>query len=185
MGDRARAWSPVSYSAVSPQAMTGLPARLERVYELNINTTPANRGLTMSSIQRDLDGDVLIHHLKEGERMIDQTLVAQHGRSARTLVKQGALRIIIIELAPGGEMEPHSSPGPVSIQVVQGEIIFAALTREYLAKAGEIIVTAPDVEHSVRSKTGGVFLLTVVHPIDDGEERPTAAVPGVSVDGVK
>lgn len=123
----------------------------------------------MSSMKRDLDADVLVYHLKEGERMIDQTLVAQHGRSARTLVKQGPMRITIIELAPGGEMETHSTPGPVSLQVVQGEVIFSALGREYLAKAGEIIVTAPDVEHSVRTGSGGVFLLTVVHPDADGE----------------
>ncbi len=121
----------------------------------------------MSSIQRDLDGDVLVHHLREGERMIDQTLVAQHGRSARTLVKQGPLRITIIALAPGGDMEPHSAAGPVSMLVVEGEIAFGALGREYLAKPGEILVMAAGVEHSVRSVTGGVLLLTVVHP--DGE----------------
>ena len=129
--------------------------------------------LTMSSIQRTLAGDVLVHHLKEGERMIDRTLVAQHGRSARTLVKQGPLRITIIAIAPGGDMEPHSAPGPVSMQVVEGEIIFAALGREYVARTGEILVMAPDVEHSVRSETGGVFLLTVVHSGAEGEGAPT------------
>jgi len=124
----------------------------------------------MSSIQRTLDGDVLVHHLKEDERMIDRTLLARHGRSARTLVKQGLLRITIIAIAPGGEIEPHSTTGPVSMHVVEGEIVFAALEREYVARTGDILVMAPDVEHSVRSETGGVFLLTVVHS-DAGTER--------------
>lgn len=125
----------------------------------------------MSSMKRDLDADVLVYHLKEGERMIDQTLVAQHGRSARTLVKQGPLRITIIELAPGGEMEPHSAAGPVSMQVVEGEVVFGAHGREYLAKPGEILVMALEVEHFVRSVTGGVFLLTVVHPDAQGSDE--------------
>jgi len=84
----------------------------------------------MSSMQRTLEGDVLVHHLKEDERMIDRTLLARHGRSARTLVKQGVLRITIIAIAPGGDMETHSTTGPVSMHVVEGEIVFTALGRE-------------------------------------------------------
>jgi quercetin dioxygenase-like cupin family protein len=130
-------------------------------------------------MQRTLEGDVLVHHLKEDERMIDRTLLARHGRSARTLVKQGLLRITIIAIAPGGEMEPHSTTGPVSMHVVEGEIVFAALEREYVARTGDILVMAPDVEHSVRSETGGVFLLTVVHSDADTERAPgSASEPG-------
>jgi quercetin dioxygenase-like cupin family protein len=133
----------------------------------------------MSSLQRTLEGDVLVHHLKEDERLIDQTLLARHGRSARTLVKQGLLRITIIAIAPGGDMEAHSTTGPVSMHVVEGEIIFTALGREYVARTGDILVMAPDVEHSVRSVTGGVFLLTIVHPDTDASvHHPVTPAPG-------
>jgi hypothetical protein len=38
---------------------------------------------------------------------------------------------------------------------------------------------ASDVEHSVRSETGGVFLLTVVHSDADTERAPgSASEPG-------
>jgi quercetin dioxygenase-like cupin family protein len=126
----------------------------------------------MSSMERTLEGDVLVHHLKEDERMIDRTLLARHGRTARTLVKQGALRITIIAIAPGGAMETHHTAGPVSMQVVEGEIVFAALGREYVARTGDVLVMAPNVEHSVRSATGGVFLLTIVHADADSENAP-------------
>jgi quercetin dioxygenase-like cupin family protein len=121
------------------------------------------------SPRQPLEGDVLVRHLKEDERTIDQALLARHGRSARTLVKQGVLRITIIALAPGGDMETHSTSGPVSMHVVEGEIIFSALGREYVAQAGDVLVMAPGVEHSLRSAVGGVFLLTVVHPDADPE----------------
>ena len=118
----------------------------------------------MSSLNRTLSGEVLVHHLTEDERMIDQALLAQHGRSARTLVKQGPLRLTLIAIAPGGDMAAHSTSGPVSMHIVEGEIVFAALGREYVARPGDILVMASGVEHAVRSVTGGIFLLTVVHP---------------------
>jgi quercetin dioxygenase-like cupin family protein len=114
-------------------------------------------------MHRTLSGEVLVHHLTEDERTIDQTLLAQHGRSARTLVKQGPLRLTLIAIAPGGDMAAHSASGPVSMHIVEGEIAFSALGHEYVAKPGDILVMAPGVEHAVRSVTGGVFLLTVVH----------------------
>src|SRR6185503_19527286 len=45
----------------------------------------------LSSMHRTLDGDVLVHHLTQDERLIDPSLLARHGRSARTLVKEGPL----------------------------------------------------------------------------------------------
>lgn len=117
----------------------------------------------MSSMHRTLAGDVLIHHLTEDERIIDQALLARHGRSARTLVKEGLLRLTLIAIAAGGELAAHSTTGPITMQVLEGEIVFAALGREYVLRAGDILVLAPGIEHSARSATGGVFLLTVVH----------------------
>jgi len=117
----------------------------------------------VSSMHRTLAGDVLIHHLTEDERIIDQALLARHGRSARTLVKEGLLRLTLIAIAAGGELAAHSTTGPITMQVLEGEIVFAALGREYVLRAGDILVLAPGIEHSARSATGGVFLLTVVH----------------------
>jgi quercetin dioxygenase-like cupin family protein len=37
------------------------------------------------------------------------------------------------------------------------------LGRAYPLRAGDLLVLAPGVEHSARSATGGLFLLTVVH----------------------
>jgi quercetin dioxygenase-like cupin family protein len=117
----------------------------------------------VSSIHRTLAGDVLIHHLTEDERIIDQALLAQHGRSARTLVKEGLLRLTLIAIAAGGDLPAHSTTGPITMQVLEGEIVFGALGREYVLRTGDILVLAPGIEHSASSATGGVFLLTVVH----------------------
>lgn len=117
----------------------------------------------MSPVHRTLDGDVLVHHLSDDERTIDPALVARHGRSARTLVKEGVLRLTIMALAAGGDLPSHTAAGPITIQVIKGEIVFDVLGCEYVLRTGDILVLAAGVEHAARSAAGAVFLLTVVH----------------------
>ena len=117
----------------------------------------------MSSLQRTIDGDVLVQHLKQDELMIDQALLARHGRSARTLVKEGLLRLTLLALAAGGNLPAHRTDGPVTIHVLQGAVHFEAAGQEYSLVPGDVLVIASGVEHSARSETGTLFLLTVVH----------------------
>ena len=117
----------------------------------------------MSSMHRLLDGDVLVHHLTQDERMIDPDLLARHGRSGRTLVKDGPLRLTIMGLAAAGVLPTHSTDASVTVHLLEGEVTFSALGREYPLTTGDVLVFAPGVEHSARSEEGGVFLLTVVY----------------------
>jgi len=117
----------------------------------------------MSSLNRDIDGDALVRHLTQDERMIDQALLARHGRSARTLVKEGPLRLTLIAIAPGGELAEHDADGPISVHVLEGQILFSAVGRQYPLNVGDVLVVAAGVRHAARSETGGTFLLTVVH----------------------
>ena len=117
----------------------------------------------LSSMHRTLDGDVLVHHLTQDERLIDPTLLARHGRSARTLVKEGPLRLTIMGIAAGGVLPVHSTDDAVTVHLLDGEIEFSAAGQDYPLVAGDILVFAPGVEHSARSVKGGTFLLTVVH----------------------
>lgn len=117
----------------------------------------------MSSMHRTIEGDVLVQHLTRDERMIDQALLARHGRTARTLVKEGPLRLTIIAIAAGGDLPTHSTEGPVTIHVLEGQVVFEVLSHEYPLTTGDVLVLAAGVEHSARSAAGALFLLTVVH----------------------
>ena len=119
--------------------------------------------VTMSSMHRTVAGEVLVHHLTQDERMIDPILLARNGRTARTLVKEGPLRLTMMAIAAGGDLPTHSTDGPVSIHVLQGEVLFHALGQDYSLNTGDVLVFAPGVEHSARSEAGVLFLLTVVH----------------------
>jgi quercetin dioxygenase-like cupin family protein len=117
----------------------------------------------MSSLDRIISGEALVRHLPRDEQTIDQSIVARHGRSARTLVKEGLLRLTIMALAPDGDLPAHKTDGPVSIHVLEGEVVFEALGQKYPLSAGDLLVLAAGVEHSASSVPGCVFLLTVVH----------------------
>ncbi|MEP6835618.1 MAG: cupin domain-containing protein [Gemmatimonas sp.] len=127
----------------------------------------------MSSMHRTVEGDVLLHHLTQDDWMIDAELLARSGRTARTLVKEGPLRLTLMALAPGGDLPEHSTNGPVSIHLLQGDAVFQALGKEYALRPGDVLALAPGVKHSARSEQGCSFLLTVVHNPSAGS--PSAA----------
>lgn len=128
----------------------------------------------MSSMHRVLEGDVLIRHLPRDAGMIDPALLARHGRTARTLVKDGPLRLTIMALAPGGDLPTHRTDGPVTIHVLDGDVLFEAMDQEYPLSTGDVLVLAPGVPHSARSTTGVRFLLTVVHAPSAGSRAEAA-----------
>ena len=117
----------------------------------------------MSTMTRILDGEVLVHHLTQDERMLDPALLARHGRTARTIVKEGPLRLTIMGIAAGGVLPTHRADANVTVHLLEGEVTFAARGREYPLHAGDVLVMAPGVEHEAQSTTGCVFLLTLLY----------------------
>ena len=55
----------------------------------------------------------------------------------------------------------------MSIHVLQGDVVFTALSKEYPLQTGEVLVFGVGVPHAARSQGGCVFLLTVVHTEHD------------------
>ena len=115
----------------------------------------------MTPVQRPLHGPVL-HVLVTDEMRIIREQLGSGSRIARTLVKSGPLRAILIGLAPGGTLAPHSAEGPVTMQIIEGEVEFEADGRRWPLTAGSMLALDGGVEHGGRSATGGIFLLTVV-----------------------
>ena len=117
----------------------------------------------MSSLKRPLDGQMQIHHLNADRELIDRTLLEKHGRSARTLSKDGPFRVTIFALAPGGEMPTHKAEGPVSIHVLDGDVAFTCGGNTQALSSGDLVVLEGNVEHALQSTNGCTVLLTVVH----------------------
>ena len=115
-----------------------------------VPTSDSPNSSRMSSMQRTITGDILVQHLGQDAMTIDRVLLAKHGRSARTLAKDGPLRLTLMALAPGGNLPAHSTDNPVSIHVVQGEVSFYAIDQEHALATGGVLILAPGVEHARR-----------------------------------
>lgn len=119
----------------------------------------------MSSLDRSLSGDVLRFRLAEEQASVaDPLLLERHGRNARTLVKAGPLRVTLVMVRPGGHIAAHRADGPITVQVLEGDVRFRAAGQEHRLNPGDLLVVEARVEHEVASDVGGTFLLTVVQP---------------------
>jgi quercetin dioxygenase-like cupin family protein len=117
----------------------------------------------MPSIQRPLSGDPLRFRLaEERERLVRSGLQEAQGRTARTLVKDGPLRVSLVVLGAGGGLREHSAPGPITIHALTDGLHVAAEGTVHEMAAGDLLALGPGVPHSVVSESGGAFLLTVV-----------------------
>jgi quercetin dioxygenase-like cupin family protein len=122
----------------------------------------------MPSIQRPLAGDILVFNLvEERERAADAELINRSGRNARTLLKDGALRVTLVVLGPGGELAEHEAAGPITLQVVEGRIRFSAGDEQHELGPDQLLTAGPGIRHRVTSEEGAAFLLTVSHPSRD------------------
>ncbi len=119
----------------------------------------------MPSIQRPLSGDILVFGLEEErERATDPELIRRSGRNARTLLKDGPLRVTLVVLGPGGELAEHRAAGPITVQVLEGRIRIGAGDEEHHLGPGQLLAAGPGIRHWVASDDGATFLLTVAHP---------------------
>jgi quercetin dioxygenase-like cupin family protein len=115
----------------------------------------------MSPVRRSLAGDVLAFDLAEEMRLVREELVGGRVRIARTLVKEGSLRVTLVGVAPGGGLDEHDAAGPITIQVVEGELELIAGGETGTYATGSLIALDRRVRHSVRSQQGAMFLLTL------------------------
>ena len=98
----------------------------------------------MPSIDRPLTGEPLHFRLGEAQRpaLIDHDLLSRSGRSARTLLKEGPLRVTLVALGAGGALAEHHADGPITVHVLAGRITFRAGEDEWLLGAGVPITPA-------------------------------------------
>jgi quercetin dioxygenase-like cupin family protein len=69
-------------------------------------------------------------------------------------------------------MAPHRADGPISVQVLDGDIRFRLAGGEQRLVAGDLLILDAGVEHEVHSDAGGTFLLTLVKAErTDGDQR--------------
>ena len=117
----------------------------------------------MPSMERPLSADVLVFDLRDEAARADGG-EGRGSRQARTLIKAGPLRVTLVTMAAGGQIAEHHAEGPITVHVLSGSIRITASGTDYDLEAGQLLMAGPGVRHSVSSRAGGSFLLTVAQP---------------------
>jgi len=127
----------------------------------------------MSSLDRPLAGKPLRFHLGTDAPtdLIDEDALARAGRTARTLIKDGPLRVTLVALASGGVLAEHQANGPITVQVLSGRIRFRVGDEDWVLEEGDLLSLGAAISHSVDAEQRSVFLLTVAA----SEQRPGAS----------
>jgi quercetin dioxygenase-like cupin family protein len=115
----------------------------------------------MTPVHRSLAGDVLAFDLGEEMQTVRDELATGRARMARTLVKEGPLRLTLVGLSPGGAIKEHEAEGPITIHVLDGELEVNAGGESRKHGAGALIALDQRVRHAVSSSRGAMFLLTL------------------------
>ena len=109
--------------------------------------------LSGESLQLDLG--------EEQQAVLQAARAAGTGHTAKTLVKDGPLRVVLLGLKAGATLREHKAEGPVTIQVLQGSPrVSSGGTGEDLP-VGSMQVFGGGVSHSVEASSDSVLLLTI------------------------
>lgn len=122
----------------------------------------------------------------QGERIVDAALVTidlcnftkqikeeqtwkNSDRNAITVFKTNGMRIVLIALQKDAEMKKHTADGIISVQVLEGQILFTTEEQSVELGKGEMLALHKSVPHSVLAKEETIFLLTLTTTLEDNK----------------
>ncbi len=114
----------------------------------------------------------------EGERLLDAPLVEidlnkyikqikseetwlNNKRNAITVFKSDHMHIVLIGLHQDAELPEHTAEGLISVQLMQGHIVFRANGEEKKLTEGNMVTLHEKIPHSVLAMEDSIFLLTM------------------------
>lgn len=114
----------------------------------------------------------------EGDRMLNAPLVemdlnkyisqirgettwADSDRNAITLFKSDSMRIVLLGLHEAAELKTHTANGIISVQVLEGKIVFTAGQQTVSLEKDQMIALQEKLPHSVLALKESFFLLTL------------------------
>lgn len=102
--------------------------------------------------------------LDEAVDLLDKARTSANGRAAKTLVKNGPLRITLIAMKKGAGAKRHHVEGPATIQIIRGRMRITTPRGPEDLRSGTLYALAAGVEHSHTALTDCVALLTIAEP---------------------
>lgn len=100
--------------------------------------------------------------LAEADRELrEEDAYGRDGHTARTLVREPAMRIVLVVMRAGAKIAQHRSQDVASIHAISGRVRLALPARTVELPAGRLLVIAPRLAHDVEAVVDSAFLLTL------------------------
>ena len=82
-------------------------------------------------------------------------------RTARTLTKEGPLRVVLVLLKAGTRLAEHHADGPLSLYCISGHARFTGAGETIELRAGDLAMLDTAIEHAVDAVEESSLLLTI------------------------
>ncbi|MGE0543460.1 MAG: hemerythrin domain-containing protein [Dehalococcoidia bacterium] len=96
------------------------------------------------------------------DELLGSEALARDGRTARTLVKSGPLRIVLVAIGAGGDVQEHQAAGPTTIQAVRGRVTIAGGGVDHALQQGDVLTLPAAMPHALRAEEPSAVLVTIV-----------------------
>lgn len=111
---------------------------------------------------RLLDGPLLVFDLPSLIKELKQDDFGENGnRNAITLLKSDNMRLVLIALREGAEIDFRQSDNLISLQLLEGNLQFRAASKTVVLDQGQLLTLHENIPHSLRAVNESVFLLTI------------------------
>jgi quercetin dioxygenase-like cupin family protein len=131
-----------------------------------------------------LKGIISSHPRPDSERVMDAPLLEfdlnkeiQHiklegnwaagKQTAKTLAKSEYMSVVLIAMQQANEMKMQQANGPITVQVMEGNIQFMTWQSCVTIKAGQFITLHKNVQHNMLAKDQSIVLLTIMHMTEE------------------
>lgn len=115
-----------------------------------------------------LKADKLVFDLPEQVRSLRSELPENRDRRAITLVKEHGITVVLTVLKQGATLAEHDTPGPATVQVLDGTVEMKVGGETMSLNSGQVIAFDARVPHEVEATGDAAILITVL------SEQPAA-----------
>jgi quercetin dioxygenase-like cupin family protein len=95
------------------------------------------------------------------EQLMSEDAVAKSGRTALTLARGDNMTVVLTVIKAGTVIHEHQAPGPATIIVLSGSIVFSTSTERTTLEQGSAVSFSADVLHAVEANEDSGFLIVI------------------------
>jgi quercetin dioxygenase-like cupin family protein len=108
---------------------------------------------------------------EEAARLRAESEYVEGDRNARTLVKAGAFRLVLVAFRIGAAFDESDQRGSVALQVLEGQVGLRVGENEIEIGAGQVAVVSPEHPWRAVAVADGLLLVHLAWPPDPGSVR--------------